>query len=89
MKTKICSNPDCHMKGKPQPVEAFAWRKQCLNQRQGRCRACYAEHRRAPSTGVAAQSAYTTAHLPRELESGWMLMRAYSALRQMPMGAPQ
>ena len=91
MNTKICSSPDCKHAGQHQPRSNFPMRSRRTGVVHSMCRVCTSAYQAArKANGVRYPSherPLEAAHLPRELEQSWNVLRCYEILRQPVMGA--
>ena len=88
---KICSSPTCDYAGKPQALSNFPMRNTEAGTVHSMCRVCTSAYQAArKANGVRYPSherPLEAAHLPRELEQSWNVLRAYEVLTQPVMGA--
>lgn len=70
---KVCTG--C---GEEKTLDQYAWKSKEQGRRQARCKACIRE---------SENPDLSSAHMERELDQGWNVLRAYRVLVQPIMGA--
>ena len=44
IRTKTCKNPECDLKGQPQPIDNFHWKSKRRGTRQSHCKVCMSKY---------------------------------------------